>query len=168
MSESTAAAPPKGMDSDGESKTEATLEEEIYLLSTYNVMRSKYEEKVEGNALLKTEKDKAARLIALGTSITGEDRKKLADIYNNLYRLDALKALLCVNHPHHLKENLSKADIIQGIIDAVLGEWNSIMQKYDELRIKRTKLVTTVKKKRTRPKHPDTPHHQCLQRKRWW
>ncbi len=75
----------------------------------------------------------------MGNSIAGDDRKKLADIYDNLYRIDALKALLCVNHPHHLKESLSKGDIIQGIIDAVLGiptvqEWNNIMQKYDELR----------------------------------
>ncbi len=50
-------------------------------------MRSKYQEKAQGNSLLKTEKDKAARLIALGSSIAGEDRKKLADIYDNLYAL---------------------------------------------------------------------------------
>ncbi len=49
MSEGSAAAPSKNAESDSESKTEATLEEELYLLGTYNVMRSKYQEKAEGN-----------------------------------------------------------------------------------------------------------------------
>ncbi len=134
------AALTRSMGSDVETKSaDAQLAEDIHLLDTYDVMRSKYRERIDGNCLLTAEREKAARLIALGSEIAGEDRKKLADIYDNLYRIEALKAMLCVEHPHHLNEIMSKGEVIQAIINAVLGlptmqEWIDIMQKYDELR----------------------------------
>jgi hypothetical protein len=95
--------------------------DDLEAFNHHQVMRSGYEETREGNSRLAELRQQAAPLVAMGSSIQGVERKMLVDCYDRAYHKDALKAILVVQHPHMLNQNLNKTQIIGKLIDLAVG-----------------------------------------------